>query len=206
MSNKQVCKPLNNDVLFGKGRKCQNHHGNCYFRDGVQRNKIQYIQATKTAAKDAIANHILHSVKRLNPPGRFLKKADDGKYYASSDKDALAKIKQALRENSKDVKDKISGATMDTKRSATTMLSKTKNASVDTTKAVAVKGDTKRSATDMLSKTKNASLVTNAVAMKKGTAKRSRTPPKVTATTASKASVVTKDDMVKLANLILDMD
>jgi hypothetical protein len=136
MTNTQVCKPSPNDVLFGKGHKCQNHHGNCYFREAVNKNKIQYAQATKTTEKDAISKHVHQSVKRLNPPGRFLKKADDGKYYASSEKDALIKIKQALRENKRDVKDMIRRvtpiATKGTKRPATSALSRTKNASVIT--------------------------------------------------------------------------
>jgi hypothetical protein len=120
MTNIQVCKPSPNDVLFGKGHKCQNHHGNCYFRQAVTNNKIQYLQATNTFEKDAIAHNILQSVKRLNIPGRFLKKAHDGKYYASSDKDALIKIKQALRENGKEIKNRATPiATKGTKRSAT---------------------------------------------------------------------------------------
>jgi hypothetical protein len=72
-------------------------------------------------------------------------------YYASSDKDVLTKIKQALRENGRDLKEKFGRETqIVTKR-------------------------TKRPATTKLSRTKT-------------------------------ASVVTKDDMMKMANLILDMD
>ena len=152
MINLPVCKPSRNDVLFGRGHQCQNHHGNCYFREAVNKKKIQYNQASKTSEKDAIAKYVYQSVKALNPPGRFLKKADDGKYYASSDKDVLTKIKQALRENGRDLKEKFGRETQ-----------------------IATKG-TKRPATTKLSSTKTC------------------------------GSAVTKDDMMKMANLILDMD
>ena len=116
MSKATICKPTRNDVLFGRGHQCQNHPGNCYLREAIDKKKIQYVQSTKTCGKDAIAKSIFKSIKTLNPPGRFLKKSEDGNYYASSDKDALAKIKQALRENSKNIKEKLELSGKGTKR------------------------------------------------------------------------------------------
>ena len=151
MANTQVCKPSCNDVLFGRGHQCQNHVGNCYFRETVCKRKIQYAQC-KTSEKDAIAKEVYQSIKKLNPPGRFLKKADDGKYYASNDKDALTKIKQALRENS-NIREKMK-----------TTLRANKGKKEPTTSTS------------------------------------SRKP------VTTNASVVTKDDVKKLTNLILHMD
>ena len=153
MTNPQVCKPSCNDVLFGRGHQCQNHVGNCHFREAVNKRKTQYAQSNKTPEKDAIAKEVYKSVQKLNPPGRFLKKADDGKYYASNDKDALTKIKQALRENARNIKEKMT---------VTPMANKGK----------------KRPASTTLS----------------------RKP------VTTNASVVTKEDVRKLANLILEMD
>ena len=156
MSIAPISKPSSNDVLFGRGHQCQNHHGNLYFREAVNKCKVKYTQASRTAEKDAIAKQVFRSISKLNPPGRFIRKADDGKYYTSSDKDAMTKIKQALRENSKDIKDRMKTSqiapspTSGGKRPATTMLSR-------------------KSAT-------------------------------------KQPSVVTKDDMKKLATLILEMD
>ena len=130
-----VCKPSRNDVLFGRGHQCQNHSGNRYFREVVDRKKVQYVQTTKTAEKDAIAKSIFKSIKTLNPPGRFLKKCEDGHYYASSDKDALAKIKQALRENSKNLKEKLEITGKGMKRPMKTVSSRPKKSPSTVTNA-----------------------------------------------------------------------
>ena len=99
--------------------------------------------------------------------------------FQATSKDALVKIKQALRENGKEIKDKLSRAT-----------------------PIATKG-TKRSAATMSSRTKNASIVTKAIATKKET----KRPSKATSTSLSNASdVLTEDDMMKLVSLILDME
>ena len=129
MPETSICKPSRNDVLFGRGHQCQNHSGNCFFREVIDKKKVQYVQTTKTAEKEAIAKLVFKSIKTLNPSGRFLKKGEDGNYYASSDKDALAKIKQALRENSKNLKEKLEVTGKGTKRrlTATAISSRSKS-------------------------------------------------------------------------------
>ena len=97
--SRSVDRPSENDVLFGRGHFNQNHPGNRYFRNIVEQHKTAYTQTTKINDKDAISKHIYQSIKKLNPPGRFLKRGDGEKYHISIQKDALTKIKQALREN-----------------------------------------------------------------------------------------------------------
>merc|ERR1711862_539563 len=58
----------------------------------------EYIQVIKVK-KPAVARHVVAEVKKLNPPGRFLKREESSKqWYVVSDKNAAEKASQALRE------------------------------------------------------------------------------------------------------------
>ena len=102
-----IVNPSSNDVLFGKGHNIHNHSGNQQYRRIVDDKKRIYAMATKTVDKRTIANQVLQTIRRLNPPGRFLKKDQDGKYYEQDDNMVVTKIKQALRENLPARRDRI---------------------------------------------------------------------------------------------------
>ena len=127
-----ACKPSKNDVLFGRGHQCQNHQGNRFFRQVVDKNKVNYAQAKKTCDKDTIAKFVFQTIKNQKPSGNFLKKAEDGKYYDSSDKDAIVKIKQALRENNRYIKERMNIQKVEEKRNAKITLSRANSDSVVT--------------------------------------------------------------------------
>ena len=100
--------PSKNDVLFGRGQKIQNHPGNVNYRRIIESRRIHYVQAKKTYVKDQLARQVYSDVGgKMNPPGRFLKKERDGLYYIQDEQVTIVKIKQALRENAVETKDKI---------------------------------------------------------------------------------------------------
>ena len=102
-----IVSPSSNDVLFGKGHNIHNHSGNKHYRQIVDGKKQLYAMATKTIDKKTISHQVLQTIKGLNPPGRFLKKSNDGKYYEQDDDTVVTKIKQALRENVSARRDRI---------------------------------------------------------------------------------------------------
>ncbi len=58
-----------------------------------------YIRATKMD-KPNVARRIVRAIRHGSPPGRFLKKNDDGKWYDVGDRCAAEKTSQGLRERS----------------------------------------------------------------------------------------------------------
>ena len=102
-----ISHPSENDVLFGKGHCIHNHTGNKQYRQIVDDKKQLYAMATKNSEKKAIAYQVLRAIQELNPPGKFLKKGNDGVYYEQEENTVVTKIKQALRENLSIRKDRI---------------------------------------------------------------------------------------------------
>lgn len=89
-----------NDVLCGRGKYAQLWHGNIFYRDLIHRNKLEYIIGD-AFEKDKIAKSIVKNIRKLNPPGRFLKlKESENTYFDIGDKKACHKVKQSLREGS----------------------------------------------------------------------------------------------------------
>ena len=76
-----------------------NHPGNRYFRSVVADRKSQYAVMQRTADKEVVAMQVFKAISCQKPPGRFLDVNEDGSYYEVPRKTALAKIKQALRED-----------------------------------------------------------------------------------------------------------
>lgn len=93
--------PTANDVLFGRGYACQNHTGNLRLRKVAERYRVSYAKATNNHEKSQIVTILCQNMRQLNPPGRFLKRGKDGKYYALSDDESevIAKVQQILRIN-----------------------------------------------------------------------------------------------------------
>jgi len=62
-----------NDVLCGRGGKANNHPGNIRFRELVRRQKPVYSTVRFKREKGIISDNIISTIKRLDPPGRFLR-------------------------------------------------------------------------------------------------------------------------------------
>jgi hypothetical protein len=86
-----------NDVLSGKGNGAKNHKGNQHFRELVQLARECYISFPESK-KILISKLVFDAIKTLDPPGRYLKKDDKDEWQELSEKEALAKTSQALRE------------------------------------------------------------------------------------------------------------
>eukprot|EP00581_Thalassiosira_minuscula_P013992 CAMPEP_0183716376 /NCGR_PEP_ID=MMETSP0737-20130205/10325_1 /TAXON_ID=385413 /ORGANISM="Thalassiosira miniscula, Strain CCMP1093" /LENGTH=134 /DNA_ID=CAMNT_0025945643 /DNA_START=221 /DNA_END=625 /DNA_ORIENTATION=+ len=92
-------KPTQSDVLLGRGIGTNRHPGNIRFRAIVSEHAEAYAASTKKE-KMSISKSIVNAVKtNLNPPGRFLEKSvDTGMWHEVTQKRALEKTAQALRD------------------------------------------------------------------------------------------------------------
>ena len=90
------------DVLFGKGRRAHNHHGNIYYRSIVKELQPKYSNTSKRAMKHLVAIEIWNRV-----PGRFLARLEDDKYCPLTRNEAVKRIKQALRDRKRPSPNKI---------------------------------------------------------------------------------------------------
>lgn len=102
-----VCAPAaeeititDQDVLFGRGGLTNRHIGNLRYRDIISIHRQDYVRAQKTE-KPNVARRIVKAIRTGKNPGRFLRKGEDGKWHAVSDKEAAWKASQALREKSR---------------------------------------------------------------------------------------------------------
>jgi len=89
-----------NDVLSGRGKFASAWKGNIFFRELIQRYKLEYIIADDVKRKQEIADSIVSQIKELRPSGRFL--IHDTKtnlWHDMEHENASKKIKQALRED-----------------------------------------------------------------------------------------------------------
>ena len=68
---KEMIQLTPNDVIFGRGRKSDNHKGNVHFRSLINTQLSAYIAACDGAAKRMVAEEIVKQV--LEQKGRFLK-------------------------------------------------------------------------------------------------------------------------------------
>lgn len=98
-----VDRPNHNDVLSGRGGAVNRHPGNVRYRSLVDAIKAEYLSpTTRKLEKGYIATSIVNTVRRFDPPGRFMKEepVGSGIWYEIGDKVAIRKTGQALRENS----------------------------------------------------------------------------------------------------------
>jgi hypothetical protein len=104
----------NTDVLSGRGGMTNHHPGNILFRNLVKAKQADYVRASKHE-KAFIAKDIVSIMRRLDPPGRFLKKdpKDPERWVEVGDKKAREKASQALREGAPKVRFQL-GATSPT--------------------------------------------------------------------------------------------
>jgi hypothetical protein len=109
-----ISKPGEHDVLLGRGGGTNNHIGNIHFRKLVNEHKMRYLASPKVD-KPKVAREVVHIWRKMNPPGRFLARKDEGKkgpssakdadniWYEVGDKKAREKASQCLRERTADV-------------------------------------------------------------------------------------------------------
>lgn len=103
-----VTTPCSNDVLCGRGKSVNNHPGNVQFQSLVKSVKLQYVHSQKSE-KPKYANYIVHNIRNMDPPGRFLKlDKSTGLWYDIGNKKAVTKTRQALREGAPDLERHLS--------------------------------------------------------------------------------------------------
>jgi hypothetical protein len=103
-----VIKINDNDVLCGRGGATNSHPGNRSFRNLVKQYKDKYIKAKKKEKPD-VAAEVVDIVRKLDPPGRFLKKDPNTLYWVDiGDLKAKEKTSQALREGAPEIRKKLS--------------------------------------------------------------------------------------------------
>lgn len=90
------------DVIFGRGRKIQEHVGNVNLRKLLERNLAAYDQCTRLAKQD-MAEYIVRHGKANG--SRFLKHGDSG-WEEVSDSEARIKVSSAFRSQRKFAKEK----------------------------------------------------------------------------------------------------
>lgn len=90
--------PHPHDILSGRGGASNNHMGNKIYRTVCEHNKGLYAAAPRNE-KLPIAIQIVEAVRSRRPPGRFLeRKKEDKLWYEVTEKRAIDKTAQALRE------------------------------------------------------------------------------------------------------------
>ena len=98
--------PNVNDVLSGRGGRINAHVGNVQFREIVaEQKKIYLAKDTKKLEKAHIAADIVYYIRRMDPPGRFLKEDASGAWWDIGDQKAIKKVGQALREDAPEIRD-----------------------------------------------------------------------------------------------------
>uniref|UniRef100_A0A7R9ZGE1 DUF6824 domain-containing protein n=1 Tax=Pseudictyota dubia TaxID=2749911 RepID=A0A7R9ZGE1_9STRA len=101
----------NNDVLCGRGGLTNHHPGNVFFRRLVRSRQEDYLRASKRD-KAGVARDIVDTIRKLDPPGRFLKKdsANPGLWVEIGNRKAREKTSQALREGAPEKREELSTA------------------------------------------------------------------------------------------------
>jgi hypothetical protein len=104
-----IVTPHEHDVLSGRGNFVNFHVGNEHFRNLVKQHKVAYVACPKPK-KGKFSRVIYNEIRRMNPPGRFLKQDPQTKlWYDIGEKKALDKTRQALREGAPDIMKVLTG-------------------------------------------------------------------------------------------------
>jgi len=91
-----VNKPSDNDVLFGRGGRINEHPGNKKFRAIVKTYKNHYNNQRSKREKRKIIDEVIDRIKNMG--GNFLEKGPSGNYIEQKREKAFKKTSQALRE------------------------------------------------------------------------------------------------------------
>jgi hypothetical protein len=87
--------PTRNDVLMGKGRPIQNHHGNVHLRMLVEACSDKYHAARRSTEKLDVVLKVFAMIQASH--GRFLRKDDDGWWRELTNVDAVDKVKKLFQ-------------------------------------------------------------------------------------------------------------
>merc|ERR1739844_453325 len=99
-----IIKPEKNDVLSGRGKFASSWAGNVFYREMIQRYKLEYVIADSLKRKQELAVSVFSQVNGLTPSGRFLIYDQETKmWHVIGYENALRKIKQALREDAPNI-------------------------------------------------------------------------------------------------------
>ena len=90
------------DVLFGRGGGTNHHAGNLRYRELINAHRQDYVQVAIKSEKANVSRRVVKAIKAGN--GRFLRKGEDGRWHEVSDKEAVDKASQALREKTNTAK------------------------------------------------------------------------------------------------------
>ena len=97
-----------NDVIKGRGFKIAFSPGNKQYTSIVGSFKAACAFANKRSEKDHYARLAFQQVRDMHPPGRFLELDEESnKWKVMSEKDALLKIRQALREGAPKISESV---------------------------------------------------------------------------------------------------
>jgi hypothetical protein len=100
-----IVSPKSNDVVLGRGTLI--NAGNQQYLHLVQQAKRDYVMSPKKH-KGKFAHNIVNIIKRLNPPGRFLKQDPESKlWYEISYMKAIQRTRQSLRDGAPKLKTQI---------------------------------------------------------------------------------------------------
>jgi hypothetical protein len=90
--------PTEHDVISGRGNATNNHGGNKWYLELVEKQKPNYTAANKRE-KSTVAMGVVQLVRTRDPPGRFLKQDEKtGDWLDIGDKKAVEKVKAAMRQ------------------------------------------------------------------------------------------------------------
>jgi hypothetical protein len=101
-STELVDNPNNNDILLGRGGYNNKFVGNEQLREFAMEYVTEYLDSTKSK-KTRLAKALVNRIRSLDPPGRFLKKLDNGQWMDIGDDLARDKASQVLRDAVRDV-------------------------------------------------------------------------------------------------------
>jgi hypothetical protein len=96
--SKSIGTPINNDVLFGRGKFVQDNLGNLRFRQIIDENRERYDKLDKDG-KTRLAEEIVRRLKGLG--ARFLKDEDGGGWVEADEKLARKKVSMCFRSQRK---------------------------------------------------------------------------------------------------------
>lgn len=91
-----ITKPAENDVLFGRGGRINDHPGNVQFRTIVEQYKHEYTQLRSKRDKRRIALEVIDQIRCLG--GKFLERDSSGRWFEQNKVKVFKKTSQALRE------------------------------------------------------------------------------------------------------------
>lgn len=99
------------DIRSGRGNYINGCSGNKLFRELVKQIRTEYVAIDKKIKRE-FTQVLVASLKSLDPPARFLGKEQNKRYMELSDKEAIVKARQALREGAPEIEKGLKNGTI----------------------------------------------------------------------------------------------